>query len=515
MNDGSAQKVLVFFLFAAVLAAGLAVFGDYGVSWDEIAQRNFGLSVHEYVLKGDQAILTSRERNYGPVFELFLVLAEKALGIADIREVFLLRHLLNFLLFFAGAIFFYLLCSLYFRSRIMAALGCAMLVLSPRVFANAFYNSKDIPCLVFFIISAYTMVRLLRRKTPWDVLAHSAACALLAGIRVAGIIMPALTLLLLLDDLREKRRGKSERLAALTSVPLFIIMFTGLTVLFWPLLWNDPVGNFMRAFREMRYYPYTVTVLYRGSYLDSNGVPWHYIPVWLFITTPLLYVLFFFTGLLSLASKLISNARKRFPVSREELIVLCWFFLPIAAVIAMGSALYDAWRQLFFIYPAFVLISLIGVKFLFGLAGRRGGKVTRALIAALIAASLAHTAFFMARHHPHQNVYFNALAGGMDAAKRNFDLDYWGLSYRQALEHIVMSDNREVIKVYVPDPPGVYNSFILPVRDRKRIVFVDSPEKADYFVTVYRWHPGEYPYGDPVYSVDVGGARIASVYRLR
>ena len=38
---------------------------------------------------------------------------------------------------------------------------------------------------------------------------------------------------------------------------------------------------------------------------------------------------------------------------------------------------------------------------------------------------------------------------------------------------------------------------------------------ANYFVSVFRWHPEDYLYKDEVYSVNVRGMKIMVVYRLR
>ena len=514
-NAGAPRKIAVFLFFGALLLAGLGLFRSYGVPWDEAPQRDLGIQTYSYVFAGDETLLASRDRNYGPVFEFLLVLPEKALALKDARDIIFARHLGVFIVFYTGVVFFYLLAGRIFRSWKFALLGSLFLVLSPRVFANAFYNSKDIPCMAFFIISAYTMVRFLDRKTPAAALTHGLACAVLVDIRIVGVIMPLLTLFLLVDDLWTKRAVREERNKILADIPLFLTALGLFTVLFWPVLWRDPVGNFIRAFKEMSYYPFTVTVLYAGKYMDSTGVPWHYVPVWLSISTPLLYVVFFMAGLVVLAGKLVRNAKKRDPVTREELIFLYWFFAPVAAVMALGSALYDAWRQMFFIYPAFLLISMTGLKAVFERLSGAAGKALKAAFIAIVAACLLQTVFFMAGYHPHQNVYFNALAGSMTEAKSDFDLDYWGLSYRKALEYIAANDDGKVVTVYAANFPGILNSFILPRGDRKRLVFVDDPAKAKYFVSAYRWHKEEYPYPNEVYSVKVGPAKIAVVYKLK
>ena len=131
---------------------------------------------------------------------------------------------------------------------------------------------------------------------------------------------------------------------------------------------------------------------------------------------------------------------------------MLWFFLPLIAVIVSNAILYDAWRQMFFIYPAFLMVSLSGVVFLFEhIKTRFQGvryKVISWVFILIVASSLICTFRVMVRYHPYQNVYFNVLAGrDMKDIKKNFELDYWGLSYREALEYIVKNDKNKSIKI--------------------------------------------------------------------
>ena len=85
-------------------------------------------------------------------------------GIKDSRNYFLLRHLVTFLIFFSSTFFFYLLLKNKFKSVFYALLGTSFLIISPRIFANSFYNSKDIIFMSLFIISLFYSLRFLKSK---------------------------------------------------------------------------------------------------------------------------------------------------------------------------------------------------------------------------------------------------------------------------------------------------------------------------------------------------------------
>jgi hypothetical protein len=199
--------------------------------------------------------------------------------------------------------------------------------------------------------------------------------------------------------------------------------------------------------------------------------------------------------------------------------VILWCFLPVLLVIGLKSVVYDAWRHVFFIYPAFLTISLHGLIVVKNAIKARIPEGFRnsftALALLFVFLNLAAPLYFMIRYHPYQNLYFNALAGrDMQAIKQNFDLDYWGLSYREALEYIVRTEPGKSIKVYDSNMVGEHRLHILEERDRKRITIVNTPDEAEYFISNYRWHKEDYPYENEVYSVEIRGVKIMVVYKL-
>ncbi|MBN2490578.1 MAG: hypothetical protein JXQ29_06995 [Planctomycetes bacterium] len=508
-------------LFLVYVAVGLLVLPDYGVSWDEPAQRAIGSHAFDYAFGGDPTLLGFGDRTYGPVFELALIGLERLLGLTDdARAIYRLRHTAVFLVFCAGAIAFYHLARCRFRRRGLALLGCAFLVLHPRLFAHAFFNSKDIPFLVLFVISVVTLRRFLRRRTLESALLHALTSALLIDLRVPGAVIYVLTAGFMLLD-TAVRRGPARgwaRTGALLAV--HTVALAGLVTAFWPYLWPNPAAHFLEAFARMSHYPMQATVFYLGEFIRPADVPWHYAPVWMAVTTPLVVLILLVVGTGAVVAELVRRPLETLRRRRDDLLFLAWFLTPLGAVIGLGSALYDGWRQLYFVYPAAVLLALRALRDL-GLAARRlrRPRLRRAVLAALalgVAGSLVWIASILVRYHPHQQVYFNRLAGrDLAAVKSRFDLDYWGLSYRQALEYVVAHDRAPRIRVYVNNLPGVFNVIWLAEADRQRLLPAFTPEQADYFISNYRHHRGEYPYRDEVFSVRIDGARIMVVYRMK
>jgi hypothetical protein len=502
-----------------LLLTGIATFDDYGVSWDEPVQRQYGEKVFNHITTGDRELFADRHRYYGPVFELLLYSLEEAFGLEDTRPIYLMRHLITFLVFWTGALFFFLLCRRVFRDWRVALVGTCFLVASPRIFAHAFYNSKDIPFMAVFIIGVYTLVRLLETRTPLRVALHGVVCALLVDIRIVGVLLPALTLAFVgYEAARSKPKGVHAKRTAL-SVGLYVIVFLCLTVLLWPTLWRHPLHNFIRVFEGMRNFPWKAPVLYLGSEVWSTELPWHYIPVWIAISTPIALIGLFVVGLAYSGWSLFRRSGKDIVLKRDMVLLLVWFLVPVVYSVLSRAVLYDAWRHAFFVYPVFVMIAVVGgVSIWRTISIKSTDTLRRVLTAAfvlVITVNLGFAVTFMVRHHPHQNVYFNSLTGGIAGAEGRFELDYWGLSYRRGLEHILRNDDGERVIVNAATAPGRYNADILKPGDRKRLVFVTEAYKAEYYLTNFRWKRGRALPGREYYFVKVDDVAIMAVRKMR
>jgi len=513
-------KIVVCLFFVAYLCLGISIFKHYGISWDELQSRDNGIMIANYVLKGDQSLLTYKDRYYGTAFETLLVAIERFLNLTEsLRATFFMRHLVTFLLFYTGVLFFYLLCKYRFGSWKIGLLGSLFLILSPRIFAHSFYNSKDGACLAMFIISIYTLVKYLDKKTLSTAAFHALACALLIDIRIVGIIVPLFTVIFLIADLLIIRIKKIESKKIIVSFLIYAFLLIFFTVLFWPILWKNPVYHFINAFKLMSHYDYPYTVLYLGDYVKAMNLPWHYIPVWIIITTPVFYTFCFFISCFVSIKPLLRNPIQFYLSKKNDFIFILWFFLPLVVVIGIRSVLYDDWRQMFFIYPAFLMLSLVGLTSLFEFIKLKfqglNYKIINVTLIFIIIFNLVNTAQFMIRYHPYQNVYFNKLTGrDMKEIKNNFELDYWGLSYRKALEFILKNDKSKIIKVFVANWPGKANAHTLTSNDINRLVYVENPNEAKYFLSNYKWHEEEYPLKEEYYSIKIDGAKIMVVYKV-
>jgi hypothetical protein len=519
------KKIAVLAVFGLLLALGLGIHRDYGVSWDEPFQLEYGRAALSYITEGDQTMFEGPNQYYGPAFELALLVCEKAFGLVDSRDVYFMRHLLTHLLFLLGLAFFYKFCIRLFRDWRVALLGCTLIAASPRVFAHSFYNPKDIPVMALYMIGMLTLLRFLERMTMGRALVHALLCAILIDIRIVGLMLPAVTVAFAVAALIQTRPQRDGAVRVSAALGAYLAALAVLVIAFWPTLWRDPVYHFIKAFEEMSHYPLNLPVKYLGEFVWPRDLPWHYTPVWMLVTTPLVYTACFAAGTAASVVYLLREY-EIFPLTmRDLLLVLVWLFFPLVYLPLSGAVVFDEWRHVLFVYPAFISIALVGLVTAIrmvrprpggaphsGFRERFGTALTAVLLIA-VAAGVANTARTMIAYHPYQNVYFNALAGGIRGAEGRFDLDYWGLSYREALEEILRADGNPRVDISVYTRPGRSNAGILDADQRRRIQFVDDPYQATYFATHERWDRLSYRPSEEFYAVRIDGVRIMLVLK--
>jgi hypothetical protein len=503
------QRYLGIILLVVACVIALISYDEYGISWDEAIQRETGKISYEYAFSDSQDLLKWKDRDYGVAFELPLIIIEKALDLRDSRSIFLIRHLVTHFFFLISAFFCFLLIDFLYKNKLLATIGFLLIVLHPRLYAHSFFNTKDIPFMSMFLICLYFNAVAFRKKQNKYFFLLGIGVGLLINLRIIGMLLFSLIPFFLMIDLfKEKNYEVNIKLG-------LIFIFTTIATLYisWPFLWINPLENFVFAFQNMSKFRWAGTVLFNGQFIKATELSWDYILRWFSITTPICYLIAGLLGSILLVfhffkkpSIYLSNCKQR-----NNLFFLICFLFPVVIVIAIHSVLYDGWRQLYFIYPGFVLLCIYGLNFLYE-------KSMKKLVVISSFITFIFIGFFMVKSHPFQHVYFNEFVDtkSPEYLRKQFELDYWGTSYKQSLEYILKHDHSPSINVSVENYPGRCNRKILTFKERKRINFV-KPEKATYFITNYRWHPQDYGNleQEKWHSIKVGNNTINTIFRLR
>ena len=533
------KKIFLILFFSIIFIIGSLIYSDYGISIDEDNSRVNGFVSLKYVLDLFNFDLASKvkstistpdihfydEQGNGVVFELPLSLIEILFNLNDSREIFLLRHYCTFLIFFFSLIYFFKIINYRYNSFFFGFLGVLFLILSPRIFAQSFYNSKDIVFMSLNIITLYYGIIYLRQSNLKKIFIFSFFSGLLVGTRLLGIYLPFLIICFKIIQILRSSNNKEREFFLLFFLIFFILIFI---YLFWPYLWEDPIKYFLIAFKKLANLPHGIYTLFLGSYIPAEFVPWFYTIVWIFITTPIIYLFFFLFGfyfslkrigsrLLKIDGKNEYNDLWRGENEKIDILIFLTFFIPIFSTIIFHSTLYTGWRHLYFVYPSLVIMSIHAIK-IFKLFLSK--KKFNYLIS-LILISLLPTINWMYKNHPHQYVFFNVIF------KKNFnkyfDMDYWGLSNYHALKIILNNSNINYPKVGILGDGDLFLSkSFLDKTDRKKII-VNNEDllNNDFIIDNFNmWNGIKNPEGiDKIkknfkkfYDIKVNNIAINSIY---
>ncbi|WP_223652529.1 glycosyltransferase family 39 protein [Hymenobacter psoromatis] len=537
-RDSRWRHWLVGLCLGGLLVLGLATVRDYGMSYDAQPSREIGMTSLRYVAdKVNPGFVTQpsqwgnfayfnvplaqfKDRDYGVAYELPVTLAERLLELPDTRSVFIFRHLCTFLVSWVGVLALYGLGRRRYGGDWRAGLAAAaLLVLSPRLFGEFFYNDKDAVFLALSTVATYTTVRFVERPTwRWACL-HALACALAIDVRLMAVLWPLATLVLVAwQSARGEYRAVGSRRQRVGGLLSYALLLPLLVVACWPFLWAAPWTNFVQAFHNMQHFRWDGPILYRGKVIYAFDLPWHYVPQWILITTPLAQLALLGLGLGVVVRQAVRRGWLLYGAGTREwqdLLFLGLGLSPLLAVIVLHSVLYDGWRQTYFIYPPLLLVALRGLVALWRWLPGRAWWQQRLVAGALVIGALS-SAVQIVWMYPLESLYFNVLAGPNPKAR--FEQDYWGISYLRGLEWVLAHDDRPVIRVCTDpgmSPPLRDNSQMLPPGSKERIQVVYKPEEADYFLANYRCHPAPYDLLHETGAVRAGNEVVLSIFRLK
>ena len=492
------SKILIFLLLFIYLLFGIFTFKDYGISFDENINRLNGFVSLQYVLEKfgsniDLGLFINNlpnlsdyiDKAYGVAFDLPVAALELMLKLVDSQETYFLRHLINFLVFFSSSVCFYFLLDYIFKNNLISLIGLLFLVSSPRIFAESFYNPKDIILMSLFIFAIFFNIKFLQENNNWYIIFGSFFSALAVDVRIIGIYLPLLTLFFLFFN------GNNKNIKIkLTKSFKYLISFIAFVIIFWPWMWDGDFYKFIISLKEFKNYPWEGEVLYLGNFLKAKFLPWHYFFVWFFITTPIIFFLIIIFGIFRSSLIFIKNLINIEKIkynnlwnNKNEMIltfILLTFLIPTISIVIFNSTLYNGWRQLYFLYPPLIILGLYFFNHLKHLKNKNFFK----LFTILFAIQILFNVFYIFKYHPHQHVYFNLLSKNF--VQNNFPIDYWGVSNRKTLEHIL---NKGEFKYPIKISSASFTDLnktklIIDKNLRERFLFIeDNHDKADLIFT--------------------------------
>ena len=502
-------KILTIFFFIIIFLLGLNLFKDYGIYTDDLFNRNNALFWYDYVksitLEPGSSFSINLEtlikQNIKDEIEIINTstipsLQPTALGIfceffIDLfnidgsKNIFQFRHLFIFIIYFVGLCFFYKLINKRFKSYLFSFIGVLFLFLTPRFFAESFYNSKDIFFLSLTIINMYTGINFLKKPNFKNTLSFSLSSSLALDTRIMAFLSVSLIIgFFFLKSLRSNVYLKNN-----LKFLFFFIFFTFfLVILFWPYLWVNPVNNFLFAVSELSSAAFLVINLYLGKFILSTNVPSHYHIVWIVITTPLIVITLFLYGAFLLLRRIFirlfnlnDNLNDLWRGDNEMFDIYYFMMILLSILMVMYKGLgYTGWRHLYFIYPSIIMISLYAFYHLHYIIK---SNTFRAITYLFIVVNLTYLAYWNYNFHPNQYVYFNPMF--KKNFHNNFDMDYWGLSNKSSIEYIINNNNYPVTIGTKSFASLERSSLILKDEEKNKILITHNLSEADFIISNY------------------------------
>jgi Dolichyl-phosphate-mannose-protein mannosyltransferase len=511
-----------------VLFLILYTFLDYGVTWDEELQSQYGQAVADYYASG------FKDLRYAEIFNLYLYggMFDGLAAAIDHYTPFLVydtRHLLNALFGLLG------LWGTWRLGRLLGggSVGLIALILcatTPMYYGHMFNNPKDIPFAAGIVWSIYFMGRSYSKPQMSTLLKLGIVLGLTLGVRVGGIMVFAFWLapmgILCLMPLWHKRNSASLELVIMDIwhrayrivLPVAVLSYVVMLIC-WPWAQQHPILNPLRALSEFSNFPQDVEVMLDGTSYRSTELPWYYVPLYFGIQLPEFLLFLLVTAVLFLP-----KIWRHFTTAQSQTFVLTVLMIsfPILYAMARHPALYDAVRHFLFAVPLGCVVAALGARAGFiwcctQFHQQWSRHSVDAALCAIFSFYIVAQIITMARLHPYEYIFANSFAGGVRGAYGRYESDYWGSSFKEAAQQI-----QKLVASEGGVPPGkIYKIAICGPWDSAMIYLppdyepVVANEPAEFFLSTTRWLCQNMRPGKEVIRIERLGVPLSIVKDLR
>lgn len=415
------------FLFLSVSTSSL-----YGVTWDEPIQYLWGKMTFLHWQTGDAEYLSSMPGGgmyYGSLYYVLVYLSSQwftSLGFSLVQSI----HFLNIFIASLSIIFTAILGFQITNKRLIGACSGLLYFVFPSFIAHAQYNPKDIVLLFAVVLTSTFFVRALQKKSVRHFVFPSFLFGFSVAIKVSAVLFaPVIAVSMIFFYCQHRQMYSVQSLIILLLA--CSTAFLGGVILFWPSLWSD-ISLLWRSFLLFSESDFWHGhVLYFGQSFTGAALPWHYILLEYAMSMPAVLLLSFFAGLFFVIWRFVLD-RFRSP-NLLLVFLLLWIIVPFTISFKPNLVRYDSIRQFFFVLPAIVMISAIGIERIFATLFHKFSRSFFVVVCVLYVTFLSSEVI---RSFPFGGSYRNEFirwyySGSLD---RYFDTEYWGASYKQGID---------------------------------------------------------------------------------
>ncbi len=495
-------------LFLSLVSIILLTYKDYGTIWNEDVFVNSGhyytrLILNYFKIKNNlapfdffktyPALGLVHIQTHGVSFDILLF------SLMSLFKKFSFEnyHLLKALVAVPTFIFIYLTVRKLTNWKV-AAFSFLLLGLFPDFYGNIFNNAIDVQSVLVLSAAVCSFTYFFLGK---QTVFKGFVLAFFLGLCLEQrIIFLYVFLLILLGIFVREWLIKKKFVSAFYKS--FLLGFFSLIFahLLHPYLFTHPIFGLFDMMKAARLYPFTAANLFEGKMYFPPNLPWNYLPKLIFITTPEATIFLFIIGNFYLLKQIFTKktlGKNRFIF----FFLLSIMYVPIILTILLKPNIYDSWRQFLFLTVPIIIIAAFGFLTIIKLKT----YWLKVCLMLLIAADLLFTAYTFIKLHPYQYVYYNLFVGGLKGAYRQYETDYLGAGYKEAVlwfnSHI--NDPTKTYLIYAEGDRLSSQTYF-----KKNMVFTSDVAKADYIFTFTRWNLDRQNPGKTVYTVEREGVPL-------
>lgn len=468
--------LLIIFLLAYLLLS-LLTYKDYGITWDERDVYTYGEQYYLHTIGKpssffDRDLGSAQNENLLVLYNHFYPGVIFAINyfISGSREInYTNMHLIN--LCMASFIFIaaYVVLLKKYKKSTTAILGPLFLLLLPRFIGDIPTNVRDVSFAIFFFIAISLIYKLYPNINRFKLIILGLIFGLTQSSRVVGFTLYFIYLTYALLIFYRDNKKITFKIVRKLVIDLIIIGMIALlvNVITSPYLGSNFLVNFINSIKYSRAISSQGEMLFNGENVIYSDAGLAYLPTLFMITTPIMFM--FLSGYSFY--RLIRNKLE------NNLLLIFW----IAIVYSFGlyfvsrPIIFDGIRHFLFLLPLISIVSTIGI---IEIAKTRNKTVKLATVAFIALNSLLVIIQYV-RLYPYQYIYFNELIGYTSGAYQKYENDYWGASYKEAIQWLV--DNQiNATDTYTINTCAhpMQSIYYLP----KNLEWTDQTNNADFFV---------------------------------
>lgn len=289
----------------------------------------------------------------------------------------------------------------------------------------------------------------------------------------------------------------------------YLLLAAFIGFIFWPDLWATPFKTYAEYLKNIiGFEKWNGNILFEGELFNKTDYPNYLLPklIMLQLTEPVLILSGIGMGIAG-----IKVWRKEYDWMLIALLA-GWFVGPVLLAVIMHPVVYNGFRHFLFVLPPIFIFSGICFEYVLDRVKRTSWRLV--LVLALLLPGL----FGIFQLYPFEYVYFNSFAGGAKGAFREYELDYWLLSYRDAIEYLnEKSPPNSRVSIYMGKElvSGFAREDLHLVGRIKTL----TPKGIDYLIITTNNNVDlemerYFPNMRQIYAVERGGVPLAIVYEF-